>query len=298
MSVPCRHSHSCYANTVPGPVSCFNDSMLRLIVVGVALSLAGSQVGPPTLPLPTYQARPAADAIRVDGVLDEATWALSPRVGPLRLIHAPERAPSSSTEVAVSWDAAHLYVAFACADPEPWARHTSRDDRLWEEEVVEVFLDPDGDGRNYAELEVSPTNVVVDLLIAAPRAAGPGARRWDIAGLQSAVRRHASGWVAEMAIPWASLAAAGVTSPPRAGDAWRVGLYRIERPGGPVKAARIDALSAERRTATASRQAAIDQELLGLRGDDEYSAWAVTRAELGFHDPERFGIVQFIGTPR
>ena len=248
--------------------------------------------------LPAYGARQATDAIRIDGTLDEATWALSPRVGEMRLIHAPDRRPAFPTEAAVTWDATHLYVAFACSDPEPWARYGARDDRLWEEEVVEVFLDPDGDGRNYAEVEVSPTNVVVDLLIAAPQAGGPGARRWDIAGLQTAVRRHASGWVAEMAIPWAALAGAGVTAAPTPGTEWRVGLYRIKRPGGVAKAARIDALVGERRSAADDRKAAIEAELLALRGDDEYSAWSVTRAERGFHDPERFGILQFIGTAR
>ena len=143
--------------------------------------------------LPAYGARQATDAIRVDGTLDEATWALSPRVGEMRLIHAPDRRPAFPTEAAVTWDATHLYVAFACSDPEPWARQASRDDRLWEEEVVEVFLDPDGDGREYAELEVSPTNVVVDLLIRGAAGRRAGARRWDIAGLQTAVRRHAAG---------------------------------------------------------------------------------------------------------
>ena len=38
--------------------------------------------------------------------------------------------------------------------------------------------------------------------------------------------------------------------------------------------------------------------LLASRADDEYSAWSVTRADLGFHDPERFGVVRFIDTPR
>jgi hypothetical protein len=263
-----------------------------------AVSLTAPAVAAQSAPLPVYGVRRTADAVRVDGRLDEATWALSPRVGEMRLIHAPDRPPALPTEAAAAWDDTHLYVAFACTDREPWARHAHRDDRLWDEEVVEVFLDPDGDGREYAEVEVSPTNVVVDLLIAAPRAGGPQARRWDMAGLQTAVARHASGWIVEMAIPWASLSAAGVTAPPRAGDRWRVGLYRIERPGGVAKAGRIDALVEERRTVPTDRAVAIDRELLALRADDEYSAWSVTRADRGFHDPERFGIVTFLAPTR
>ena len=101
----------------------------------------------------------------------------------------------------MAWDEANLYVAFASTDAEPWGRLKSRDARLWEEEVVEVFLDPDGDGRNYAELEVSPHNVVVDLLIPQPRAGGKTALEWNIVGLQSAVSRHSAGWIAEIAFP-------------------------------------------------------------------------------------------------
>lgn len=266
----------------------------RAAFAAVAVLLSSLVASAQPVRLPVYGARATQSPVRIDGVLDEPAWALSPRVGELRLIHAPDRRPAFPTEAALTWDQRLLYVGFACTDPAPWARHEARDARLWEEEVVEVFLDPDGDGRNYAELEVSPRNVVVDLLIAAPGAAGPGARRWNVEGLQTAVTRHVEGWIVEIAIPWAALGDAGVTSAPRVGDQWRVGLYRIERPGGPEKAARIDALVAERRGAADERKAAIDATLLSLRADDEYSAWSITRADRGFHDPERFGHVQFL----
>lgn len=244
--------------------------------------------------LPVYGARHTATPVQIDGVLDDAAWVFSPRVGEMRLIHAPDRRPVYPTEAAVTWDDTFLYVAFACTDPAPWARHTNRDDRLWEEEVVEVFLDPDGDGRHYAEFEVSPTNVVVDLMIPAPKEGGPDTRAWNAEGLQTAVKTHATGWVAEIAIPWRALAAAGVSTAPAAGAEWRVGLYRIKRPGGVQKAARIDALVAERRAAGGDERLAVEAEVEKLRADDEYSAWSVTRADRGFHDPERFGIVQFL----
>lgn len=256
--------------------------------------LAAHMPAPALQPLPVHGTPRARGGVRIDGVLDEATWALAPRVSPMRLIHDPSRVPARPTEAALAWDDANLYVAFACVDPEPWGTFTARDDRLWEQEVVEVFLDPDGDGRRYAEIEVSPGGVVVDLLIAAPGAGGPNARRWDAAGLQSAVRADDHGWTVEIAIPWSSLAAAGIAAAPTAGDQWRVGLYRIERPGGPAKADRISRLSAERRNAPDDRRAAITRELDALRSDDEYSAWSVTRTSHGFHDPERFGYVRFL----
>ena len=216
------------------------------------------------LRLPTYVARRAVDAISIDGNLSEASWARASRITEFRDIFKPERQQRFPTEARIIWDAANLYVAFLCSDDEPWGTLAKRDDHLWNEEVVEVFLDPDGDGRNYAELEVSPNNVVVDLLLARPRAPLDEALRWDIEGLQTAVTKTSSGWIAEIAIPWTSLAVAGASGPPQPDDRWRVGLYRIKRPDRGRR-----------------------------KADDEYSAWALTRPEFGFHDPERFGSVVF-----
>lgn len=243
---------------------------------------------------PVYVARHAVDTIRVDGKLDETSWTRATRITSFRHIYDPTRPSKFPTEAAIAWDDANLYVAFTCTDPEPWGRMRKRDDRLWEEEVVELFLDPDGDGLNYAELEVSPHNVVVDLLLARRGADTAESLRWNIDGLQTAVGRDAKGWIAEMAIPWKSLSAAGVAAAPKPGDEWRAGLYRIKRPGGPAKADQISALVAESKSANAGRKTAIDNRLQELRAGDEYLAWSLTRAERGFHDPERFGYLQFL----
>jgi hypothetical protein len=230
-------------------------------VEGLMMLLASAWQAPTAHP-PAYTARRAVDVIRVDGRLDEASWTRAACIRDFRHIYDPTRPSRFPTQAALVWDDTHLYVAFDCTDPDPWGTMTSRDDRLWDEEVVEVFLDPDGDGLNYAELEVSPNNVVVDLLIPRPRADVNVSLRWDIAGLQTAVAHVPGSWVAEIAIPWTSLSAAGVSGPPLEGDEWRAGLYRIKRPRGEP-------------------------------GADEFLAWSVTRAERGFHDPERFGYLRF-----
>ncbi len=275
----------------------------RLLILGAMVTVAGlapaSAQTPASAPaVPTYAVGRTVDAITVDGRLDEMTWALLPRVGAMRLITDVHRAPAFPTEAAMAWDDQHLYVSFACTDATAWARPHQRDDALWNEEVVEVFLDPDGDGTNYAEIEVNPDNVVVDLLIARPRGSGPNARAWNAAGMKTAVQRHGAGWTVEIAIPWASLGDAGVSAAPSAGQRWRVGLYRIERPGGVAKSDRVRAMRDEARSAAADRKAALDKEMQALQDDDEYAAWSPTRADRGFHDPERFGIVEFAGVGR
>jgi hypothetical protein len=244
--------------------------------------------------IPTYSVRRTVDAIRVDGKLDEASWMLSSRVGDIRLNDDPSRRPKFPTEATLVWDDQNLYVAFACTDADPWGRMKNRDDQLWQEEVVEVFLDPDGDGQNYAELEVSPNNIVVDLLIPNAKTLNANNIRSNIPGLRTAVTRHAAGWIAEIAIPWKGLADAGVSAAPAAGSRWRAGLYRIKRPGGIAKAEQLASLGQELKSADAGRKMAIEQRMKELRADDEYSAWSVTRPERGFHDPERFGYLEFL----
>src|SRR3981081_4791329 len=53
--------------------------------------------------------------------------------------------PQWGTEVRIGWEEKALLILFLCQDPKPWATMTERDQPLWEEEVVEIFLDPFGD---------------------------------------------------------------------------------------------------------------------------------------------------------
>ena len=247
---------------------------------------------------PLYQAARTLDVIRIDGQLHEFTWAALPRVGRFRDIRHPQKPGASPTEAAMGWDDANLYVAFICIDREPWGTLMARDSFLWQQEVVEVFLDPDGDGRHYAELEVSPHNVVVDLLIPGPPTAGADAAmaaRWNIEGLQTAVGKHAQGWTVEIAIPWEALGEAGVSSAPREGDRWRVGLYRIERPGAITRWKEQVELQRRAEEASGSEKAALETRLAELQEDSELLAWSPTRKS--FHDPERFGTVVFVLEP-
>src|SRR4051794_3674613 len=74
-------------------------------------------------------------------------------------------APQQATDLRVAVSGADLRVLFDCEDLDPWATKTLRDDRLYEEEVVEVFLDPVGDLECYFEIELNPLNTVLDLFL-------------------------------------------------------------------------------------------------------------------------------------
>ena len=100
-------------------------------------------------------------AIKIDGKLDEAEWATARTTGPF-VKSMDGAAAESRGEARLLWDDKNLYVAFQLEDKDVWATKTARDDKLWTEEAVEVFLNADGDSATYVELQVNPKNVVFD----------------------------------------------------------------------------------------------------------------------------------------
>ncbi len=163
--------------------------------------------------------------------------------------------PQQWTSVRAVWDVEELRVLFHAEDMHVWATLTERDGPLWEEEVVEVFLDPVGDLESYFEIEVNPLNTVLDLVLRRNRSGYVKDSAWRCEGLRTVVAQTATGWSVELAIPFRSVAA----SPPKAGDRWRVNFCRIDRPPGVPR---------------------------------ELSAWSPT-GRANFHMPERFGSLDF-----
>jgi hypothetical protein len=163
--------------------------------------------------------------------------------------------PKQSTRVRLAWDAVECRVLFHAEDANPWATLTERDAPLYQEEVVEVFLDPVGDLECYFEIEVNPLNAVLDLVLRRNRSGYMRDFTWHCEGLRTAVTKDATGWRAELSIPFDALAAA----PPSNGTRWRANFLRIDRPPGTER---------------------------------ELSAWSPT-GRSNFHTPERFGFVEF-----
>lgn len=165
------------------------------------------------------------------------------------------------TRVRLCWDDAVLRVRFDCEDRDAWGTYGLRDDPLYEEEAVEVFLAPGGeDPVHYIEIEVSPLGTLFDARIHNPtglRTDMTGDRSWDCPRLRWAAGpgSERQDWWAELAIPWSGIAPPG--DPPRI---WRANFYRIERPRD---------------------------------GEPEFSAWSPTlTSPADFHKPARFGVLE------
>jgi len=193
--------------------------------------MLGPEFGGSAPALPEYTLRRAARAPVIDGVLDDAVWK---EATPVVLRGSFDGRPVAlRTEARLAYDDAHLYVAFDVEDPDVWGTLRERDAPIYEQEVVEVFLDANADGRTYNELQVSPHNVIFDAYFPARRQGME--LGWD-SGMVTAVQVRGTlddptdrdqGWRAELRIPFDRLAEVPHL-PPRKGDRWRFNLYRLE----------------------------------------------------------------------
>lgn len=220
---------------------------------------------------PSYQVRRTNAPITIDGILDEPAWA---RARQTDNFVSPNDGSEMELETwaKVLWDDTHLYIAMRAEDPDIWSTLTQRDGDLWDEEVLEVYLDPGNNGQNYLEFQINPLNTVFDAVFAqATNRDLPAARAVDIAGVETAVQIEGTldnrsdedtAWIVEMKFPFASLPSS--TGAPGSGETMRANFYRYDRSG---------------------------------TADTRYFAWSPVGGGT-FHNPDRFGVMTFQGGAR
>jgi hypothetical protein len=189
-------------------------------VLPVILSLIAVQVAP------GYEARRTSTDAATLLPADAPQWKDAREV-----VWGPE---PYRTRFRALWNEHGLHLRFDSEDDAPWFTMTERDDRLWEEEVVEIFLDPLGDGR-YVEVELNPANVVCDLRRLGPGETasdpiGPMDRGFAVTGMRTAVAAADGRWIGTLLLPWEGL---GLSGAPGAGEEIPFNVFRIKRPGGP-----------------------------------------------------------------
>jgi hypothetical protein len=188
-------------------------------------------------------------------------WDSIPALPPFTLADGSGPA-EQQTRARVCCDAHAIYVRFDCDDCDIWGTYTQRNEPIYDEEVVEVFLGPgEADPVRYFEFEVSPNGVLFDARIYNPtsqRSELEWDESWDCPGIRWQAERDdaANHWSAVIAIPWAPVAPPYGDLPP----VWRANFYRIERPHGAVP---------------------------------EFSCWCPTMTEpADFHKPAHFGVLE------
>ena len=182
---------------------------------------------------------------------------------PVRIEHYWSGEPAMASrhaEARVCWSSEALHVRFVGMQQEPLiVSENARTDKktlgLWDRDVCEIFLAPNSsEPWRYFEFEAAPTGEWVDLGITVK----PSGREtdWDFAsGFTTAARLKQEQLLVGMRIPWSK-----AIPKPKAGDEWRVNVFRCVGPEAP----------------------------------ERYLAWRPTRTEEpNFHIPEAFGTLRF-----
>lgn len=220
----------------------------------------------------TYAAYRTRGKIKVDGKLSEKDWSRAASSETFVDISGPGfPKPSKETTVKMLWDEDYLYIGATLQEDNIVGNLKQRDTIIWKQNDFEIFIDPDGDGVNYFEIETNVRGTLLDLIMDKPyRSGGNFFSPWDGKGVQVAV--YCKGtigkssdkdqyWTVEAAIPRKSLMW-GFTDPDTE-TCWRINFSRVE----------------------------------WLQADKEENwVWSPT-GKVDMHMPERWGYLIFVNAP-
>jgi hypothetical protein len=184
-----------------------------------------------TGPIPRVEVKRTTGPITIDGKPDEAAWT---KATPLPFVFpwAEQGGAKQATTARLVWDDRALYVAYDCDDADVVAHHGRQDDPTYEDDAVEIFINPDPRQSFYVGLEMNARATMYDYFFAFPRAL---IKRWDLTGAQLATSVRGTlnqtgdkdkGWSLEVAIPWSNLGDLTKSTPPAPGTVWTANLNR------------------------------------------------------------------------
>lgn len=141
----------------------FLRAMIRFLSVLLLLwMVTDSQAADPPAPAKAVSLAKCAAPPVIDGVLGEAEWQCAQRlVLSYQVLPGDNVNPSERTEVFISYDTQHLYLAFHAFDraPEAIRARMARRDNVFEDDYVAVFLDTFNDRRRAYALYCNPFGV-------------------------------------------------------------------------------------------------------------------------------------------
>ncbi len=265
-----------------------------LFVLTVALRQTGSIAQPSPdydrlLKVPKqYTILSTTGKILVDGKSDEKDWSRAPWTEDFTdIVTGAAAEVNKRARCKMLWDSAFLYVYAEFKEQDIWASLTKQDEPIFQDNALEIFINPDGSTFNYFEFQINANEAVWDLFMPRPyRSGGRGLSSWDIRGLQKAV--HIAGtlnhpadrdtsWSIELAIPFAAL---DIRRPPvKSGTIWRMNFSRVQW--------QLDAVD--------GRYARRRDKASGKLLPERYMVWS-PQGIVNLHYPERWGYVLFADT--
>ena len=199
--------------------------MKYTLIAFLLLMFGAQQINSQTVLIPKTK-----QAILIDGDLSDWKSPFSKEF----VIHNSGEKSTQSTLALLSWDKNYLYIGFNCIDSKIVGTIKKKDYPIFEsDDLVEIFIDPDGNGKDYVEVGVNAFNSNYDLLIQCTSKECNGRKSnmsFTIKGLQTASKITESGYKVEIAIPFSSLneITNGNFKIPKIGTTWKGNLFRID----------------------------------------------------------------------
>lgn len=188
-----------------------------------------------------YQCHKIDAPFELDGTVSHEAWQHAEWTDDFLDIRGSDfPAPRHKTRCKMLWDDDYFYVGAILEEPHVWGTLTEKNSIIYNDNDFEVFIDPDGDSKNYYEFEVNARGTIWELTLDKPyNKGGTPTLGTNLEGLICKV--HIDGelnnpnkldkqWSVEIAFPWKGLKkyqSAG-TSPPNIGDVWRVNFSRVQ----------------------------------------------------------------------
>ena len=150
-----------------------------------------------------------------------------------------EKEDPRKTQFKILYSNTGIYFLFHNEDGVLTATHTADFEKLWLEDVAEVFLWPDTTETIYFEYEISPLNFELPLIIPNLKGKFLGWIPWQYTGERKVIHfTHVEGgekksgnkitaWYAEFFIPYALMSPLS-NVPPKKGMSWRANMYRVD----------------------------------------------------------------------
>ena len=216
--------------------------------------------------VPEYTVLRATEKIVLDGILDEADWAVAK---PACEFVFPwwEAGKKEQTEVKMLWDDTFLYAAFKCEDMHIWAEYYDTNSNTCLDDCVEIFWNPDPEaGDMYNMFEMNCIGNVLSVYNNFKRSIKERESRILVPHMAQTIQGTVNndsdedtGWILEIAIRFSDYPELSKGIAPVDGGIWKVGLNRC---GGKTNA--------------------------------QYSQWSPSQTpNPSFHSPKDFGKITF-----
>ena len=162
--------------------------------------------------IPIYRCRKLAPGAVPTARLDQPPWSDTAWMEDFVFVGGCQRPPLDRfLAVAARWDDDALFLAYRSAASLVPVTKTQRDDDLFNECTVEIFI---AAGAGFYEIEVNPLGAVLDLHCPDEREEedwrtqaswDAEGLRWAVRAIQSPAEQGSAGWMAELSLPWAAI---------------------------------------------------------------------------------------------